>query len=195
MFELYEDRVQLQKIRDRYFRETEEKPDFRENQAGYLRHLPQCRLNHSHNPGREVFFCSCGLLHDLSCLSHELADMIWPDTRKEVWCQERQQTFDGPFPAPEVKAEWEASERLLVEVFGPFTTTDEEIIELNVEYKKIIQQVFGQAFLESLPTERVLSNSLAYIQRCRAWMRLFEQKNGRVVLSSPSKPDSSGDLH
>jgi hypothetical protein len=182
MHELHEDRMQLKLIRDRYLLETEASPE------GYLRHLRHCRhFAHMHE---EPFYCSCGLIHDLTELSSTLREMLWSDYEKEVWCQFRQEWVEGEFPPPEVKEEWHKSEAILVEVFGAMQDTDEEIHERHNAEKKLIQEVFGQEFLDKLSTEKVLKDDLEAKHRLQSLERQLKAAKAAASLSGdpPQSP-------
>lgn len=64
-----------QQIKQRYFRKTIENPD------GKIVHHGDCDIfNHQ--------ICTCGLLHDLISLPHELADEMYPPFEEELGIQE-----------------------------------------------------------------------------------------------------------
>lgn len=158
--DLYYDRTQLQLIRERYFLETED--------SGHLRYLRECQINTPH-PSTEIF-CSCGLLYDLERLIPAIAYMIWPQFSEEMYGQDHQRVFDyGEFPTPEIIKQREENEKILCQTFGMQQIKDEEIIEDHQDYKRLIQEVFGQTFLETLPVDKVLQDSLDTQHRWEKW--------------------------
>jgi hypothetical protein len=142
-------RARLIAIRERYYRPVIAYPE------GPLNHHGDCETHRAMDVYKYAP-CTCGLLHDLKVISHDMAVKIFPPMEDDMAKQDAMIPGHRYWRGPATEEEKLKCEEFMQKHFGKYKAvgpSPEEWEEITARDWSLIEEVFGQPFRQRMEAE------------------------------------------